>query len=167
MENIKRALWMIVRGSLFRMSFHNWYGWRRLLLEMFGAKLGKRVRVRPTALVEIPWNIELGDDVVIGDYAIIYSLGKITIGRASTISQYAHICAGTHDYTTRRFPLIKPPIAIGDEVWIAADAFVGPGVTIGDRAVVGARATVTNDVPADQVVTGPSAKILKRRVLED
>jgi putative colanic acid biosynthesis acetyltransferase WcaF len=167
MENIKRALWMIVRASLFRMSFHNWYGWRRLLLEMFGAKLGKRVRVRPTASVEIPWNLDIGDDVVIGDYAIIYSLGKITIGRASTISQYAHICAGTHDYTTRRFPLIKPPIVIGDEVWIAADAFVGPGVTIGDRAVVGARATVTNDVPSDQVVTGPAAKILKRRVLED
>jgi acetyltransferase-like isoleucine patch superfamily enzyme/glycosyltransferase involved in cell wall biosynthesis len=167
MENIKRALWMIVRGSLFRMSFHNWYGWRRLLLEMFGAKLGKGVRIRPTALVEIPWNLSVGDDVVIGDYAIIYSLGKITIGRASTISQYAHICAGTHDYTTRRFPLIKPPIVIGDEVWIAADAFVGPGVTVGDRAVVGARATVTNDVPCDQVVAGPNAKILKRRVLED
>jgi len=167
MENIKRALWMIVRGSLFRMSFHNWYGWRRLLLELFGAKLGKGVRVRPTALVEIPWNLSVGDDVVIGDYAIIYSLGKITIGRASTISQYAHICAGTHDYTTRRFPLLKPPIVIGEEVWIAADAFVGPGVTVGDRAVVGARATVVNDVPPDQVVAGPAAKILKRRILED
>jgi putative colanic acid biosynthesis acetyltransferase WcaF len=167
MENIKRALWMIVRASLFRMSFHNWYGWRRLLLEMFGAKLGKRVRVRPTASVEIPWNLDIGDDVVIGDYAIIYSLGKITIGRASTISQYAHICAGTHDYTTRRFPLLKPPIVIGEEVWIAADAFVGPGVTVGDRAVVGARATVVNDVPPDQVVAGPAAKILKRRILED
>ncbi len=167
MENIKRALWMIVGASLFRMTFHNWYGWRRLLLELFGAKLGKRVRVRPTAWVEIPWNLSVGDDVVIGDYAIIYSLGKITIGRASTISQYAHICAGTHDYTTRRFPLLKPPIVIGEEVWIAADAFIGPGITIGDRAVVGARATVVNDVPADQVVTGPAAKILKRRRLED
>jgi putative colanic acid biosynthesis acetyltransferase WcaF len=167
MENIKRALWMIVRAGLFRTSFHNWYGWRRLLLQLFGAQLGKGVRIRPTAFVEIPWNLIVGDDTVIGDYAIIYSLGKITIGRASTISQYAHLCAGTHDYTTRRFPLIKPPIVIGQEVWIAADAFVGPGVTIGDRAVVGARATVVSDVPADQVVTGPAAKILKQRVLED
>jgi acetyltransferase-like isoleucine patch superfamily enzyme len=56
---------------------------------------------------------------------------------------------------------------IGEEVWIAADAFIGPGITIGDRAVVGARATVVNDVPADQVVTGPAAKILKRRILQD
>ncbi len=78
MENIKRALWMIVRAGLFRPSFHNWYGWRRLLLQLFGAKLGKGVRIRPTAFVEIPWNLSVGDDVVIGDYAIIYSLGKIT-----------------------------------------------------------------------------------------
>jgi putative colanic acid biosynthesis acetyltransferase WcaF len=167
MENFKRALWMIVRATLFRLSFHNWYGWRRLLLELFGARLGKGVRIRPTALIEIPWNLEIGDNVVIGDYAILYSLGKITIGRAATISQYAHLCAGTHDYTSRRFPLLKPPIVIGEEVWIAADAFVGPGVTVGDRAVVGARATVVNDVPADQVIVGPGARIVKRRILQD
>jgi putative colanic acid biosynthesis acetyltransferase WcaF len=167
MEYIKRALWMIVRASLFRTSFHNWYGWRRLLLQLFGAKLGRNVRIRPTAFVEIPWNVELADDVVIGDYAIVYSLGKITIGRAATISQYAHLCAGTHDYTTRRFPLLKPPIVIGEEVWVAADAFIGPGVTVGDRAVVGARATVVKDVPPDQVVVGPNATIVKRRILND
>jgi putative colanic acid biosynthesis acetyltransferase WcaF len=167
MEYIKRALWMIVRACLFRTSFHNWYAWRNLLLRLFGARLGKRVRVRPTAMVEIPWNIDLADDVVIGDYAIIYSLGKITIGRSATISQYAHLCAGTHDYTTRRFPLLKPPITIGEEVWIAADAFIGPGVTVGDRAVVGARATVVKDVPADQVVVGPHAVIVKQRILKD
>jgi acetyltransferase-like isoleucine patch superfamily enzyme/glycosyltransferase involved in cell wall biosynthesis len=167
MEYIKRALWMIVRASLFRPSFHNWYGWRRLLLRLFGAKIGRGVRVRPTTFVEIPWNLEIGQDVVIGDYAIVYSLGKITIGRAATISQYAHLCAGTHDYTKRRFPLLKPPIVIGEESWIAADAFIGPGVTIGARAVVGARATVVKDVPADQVVVGPNATIVKRRILED
>jgi putative colanic acid biosynthesis acetyltransferase WcaF len=167
MENLKRALWMIVRASMFRPSFHNWYGWRRLLLRLFGAKLGKDVRVRPTAFVEIPLNIEMADHVVIGDYAIIYSLGKITIGRSSTISQYAHLCAGTHDYTKRQFPLLKPPIVIGEEVWIAADAFIGPGVTVGDRSVVGARATVVTDVPPDQVVVGPNAKIVKQRILQD
>jgi putative colanic acid biosynthesis acetyltransferase WcaF len=105
--------------------------------------------------------------VVIGDHAIVYSIGKITIGRATNISQYSHLCACTHDYTTRRFPLLSPPIVIGEEVWIAADAFIGPGVTVGDRAVVGARATVVKDVPSDQVVAGPDATIVKRRILED
>ncbi|MGA3066849.1 MAG: glycosyltransferase [Tepidisphaeraceae bacterium] len=167
MENLKRALWMFTRIVLFRPSFHNWYGWRRMVLVWFGAKLGKRVRIRPTAMVEIPWNLDIGDDVIIGDYAILYSLGTITIRRGAIISQYAHLCAGTHDYTTRHFPLIKPPIVVGEEAWIAADAFIGPGVTIGDRAVVGARATVVKDVPADQVVIGPAATFLKPRQLRD
>ena len=60
-----------------------------------------------------------GDDgTAVGDNAILYSLGKITIGRLSVISQYAHICAGTHDHTSRTFPLMTPPIKIGDEVWV-------------------------------------------------
>jgi putative colanic acid biosynthesis acetyltransferase WcaF len=167
MENFKRALWMVVRASLFRPSFHNWYAWRRFLLRSFGAKVGDGVRVRPTAAVEIPWNLELADNVIVGDYAILYSLGKITIGRATMISQYAHLCAGTHDYTSRKYPLLRPPIVVGEEAWIAADAFVGPGVTIGDRAVVGARATVMKDVAAEQVVVGPTAQAIKTRVLVD
>ena len=167
MENLKRVLWMLLRTALFRCSFHNWYGWRRLLLRLFGAKLGRDVRIRPTVLVEIPWNLDIGDDVDIGDHVILYSLGKITIGRGSIISQYAHLCAGTHDYTTRRFPLLRPPIVVGEDAWIAADAFIGPGVTVGDRAVVGARATVVKDVGPDQVVAGPAAAVLKTRVLRD
>jgi acetyltransferase-like isoleucine patch superfamily enzyme/glycosyltransferase involved in cell wall biosynthesis len=163
MENIKRAMWMLARTALFRPSFHNWYGYRRVLLKLFGAKLGKGVRIRPSAVIEIPWNLEIGDDVIIGDCAILYSLGTITIRRGAIISQYAHLCAGTHDYTKRSFPLLKPPIVIGEDAWIAADAFIGPGVTVGDRAVVGARATVVKNVPADQVVIGPAATFLKPR----
>jgi acetyltransferase-like isoleucine patch superfamily enzyme/glycosyltransferase involved in cell wall biosynthesis len=167
MENVKRATWMLVRTLFFRPSFHNWYGFRRWLLRLYGAKLGPTVRIRPTAIIEVPWNLELENDVIIGDYAILYSLGKITIRRGTVVSQYAHLCAGTHDYTSRKFPLLRPPIVIGQDVWVAADAFVGPGVTVGDRAVVGARATVMRDVPADQVVVGPIAVPLKTRVLHD
>jgi putative colanic acid biosynthesis acetyltransferase WcaF len=167
MENIKRALWMMVRGSLFRFSFHNWYAWRRLLLKLFGANLGRGVRIRPTTLVEIPWNLTIGDDAIIGDYAILYSLGHITIGARTTISQYAHLCAGTHDHKSHRFPLLKPPIVVGQDAWIAADAFIAPGVTVGDRAVVGARATVVRDVPPDQIVVGPAATAIKERIFQD
>ena len=87
----------------------------------------------------------------------------LKIGRLATISQYAHLCAGTHDYTDPRFPLLRPPITIGDEVWICADAFVGPDVTVGDRSIVGARATVMKDVPSDQIVAGNPAQLVKTR----
>lgn len=165
MEKIARVLWMVAGALLFRSSFHNWYAWRRVLLRCFGARIGRNVRIRPTARIEIPWNLEIGDNSTIGDHVILYSLGKIRIGQLATISQYAHLCAGTHDYTVRSFPLLRPPIVIGDEVWVAADAFVHPGVTIGDRSIVGARATVVRDVPPDQIVAGNPARFIKSRVL--
>ena len=162
-EKVKRALWMTARATLFRTSFHNWYGWRRLILRAFGARLGRNVRIRPTANVEIPWNLQIGDDSVVGDHAILYSLGPISIGRRVVISQYAHLCAGTHDYTAPDFPLLRPPITVDDGAWIAADAFVGPGVTVGTRAIVGARATVMRDVSPNQIVAGNPASPIKVR----
>ena len=115
----------------------------------------------------MPWNLQLGDGAVVGDAVVLYCLARISIGRHSTVSQYSHLCAGTHDYTRRSFPLVTLPVAVGDEVWIATDAFVGPGVSIGDRSVVGARSTVLKDVPPDVVVGGNPAKVIKPRQLFD
>lgn len=166
-ENVKRVVWMFTQATLFRYSFHSAYRFRRALLRCFGAKVGRGVLVRPTVRVEIPWNLEIGDDSALGDFAIVYSLGRVTIGRLTIVSQYAHLCAGTHDHTRRTFPLIRAPITLGDDVWVAADAFVGPGVTVGDRSIVAARATVVKDVPPDQVVGGNPARFIKRRELRD
>ena len=85
------------------------------------------------------------------------------VGRFVTISQYAHLCAGTHDTHTRRMELLRPPIVIGDVVWVAADAFVGPGVTIGDRTILGARASAFHDLPAGVVAVGNPARGIKKR----
>ena len=166
-QKVMRTLWMFAQALLFRWSFHNWYGWRRFLLRCFGAKVGVAVRVRPTVRIEIPWNVTLDDGCIVGDFAILYSLGTIHIGQRTIISQYAHLCAGSHDYTSRKFPLTTPPIRIGEDCWIAADVFVGPGVTVGDRSVVGARSTVTKTIPADVVAVGSPAKVVKQRVLND
>lgn len=164
---VLRVLWSFVQGTVFRWSFHNWYGWRRGLLRCFGARVGDAVSVRPTVRIEMPWNLHLAEGAVVGDFVVLYCLATISIGRRSTISQYSHLCAGTHDYTRRSFPLVTQPITVGDEVWIATDAFIGPGVKVGDRSVVGARATVLKDVPPDVVVGGNPAKVLKTRQLLD
>jgi putative colanic acid biosynthesis acetyltransferase WcaF len=162
-QNMIRVMWMIVSALFFRTSFHNWYGWRRMLLRMFGAKIGHDVRIRPTVKIEIPWNLDIDDGSIVGDHAILYSLGKITLGKRVIISQYAHLCAGTHDYRYKAFPLVRPPITIGDEAWIAADAFVGPGVTMGRRAVLGARASAFRDIGAEMIAAGNPAREIKRR----
>ena len=166
-QKLARAMWMLVRAFLFRTSFHNWYGWRRMLLRTFGAKVGRNVRVRPTVKVEIPWNLRLADGCAIGDDAILYSLGEITIGRNVVISQLAHLCAGTHDYRRGDFPLVRLPITVGDGCWIAADTFIGPGVTIGSGTVVGARSSVFKDLPANVVAVGNPAYAIKARLTND
>ncbi len=164
-EKVGRALWMLVGRTLFRWSFHNWYGYRSMLLRCFGARIGKGVAVRPTVRIEVPWMVDLEDEVTIGDFAILYSLGRISIGARTIVSQYAHLCAGTHDYTDHTFRLIRSPITIGRDVWIGADAFVGPGVRVGDLSVLGARSSAYKDLDAEAVHVGNPARAIKRREL--
>jgi len=166
-EKIGRALWMLLGRPAFRVTFHNWDRPRRAILRLFGAKVGPGVRIRPTARIEIPWNIDLRDGCVIGDYAILYSLGTITVGERAIVSQYAHLCAGTHDFTKRTFPLLRPSIEISAEAWIGADAFVGPGVTVGRLAVLGARASAYKDLEPGMIHIGNPAKPIKKRELQD
>lgn len=164
-EKLGRAIWMLMGRPIFRMSFHNWYGFRAWLLRLFGATIGQRVAVRPTVHIEVPWMIEIDDDVMVGDFAILYSLGRIRIGKRSIISQYAHLCAGTHDYADHTFKLLRTPVTIGDDVWIGADAFIGPGVTVGSLSVVGARSSTYKDLPPRQVCVGNPARPIKERIL--
>jgi len=162
-EKAVRAVWMVVRAALFRTSWHNWYAYRRWLLRLFGAKLGRRVNIRPSVHIEIPWLLEMDDYATVGDHAIIYNLGRIRIGRRVTVSQYAHLCAGSHDFTRPDFPLLRPPITVEDDAWIAADAFVGPGVTVGEGAILGARASAFKDLEPWTIYAGNPAKPVRPR----
>lgn len=163
---LARAFWMLFGSKLFRFSFHNWYRYRRVLLRLFGAKVGANVVIRPSVHIEIPWTLTIEDGASIGDRAIIYGLGQIHIGKRAIISQYAHLCAGTHDYTDHTFKLIRTPVNIGDDCWIGTDAFIGPGVTIGALSVVGARSSVYKNLPPGKVAVGNPAKVIKDRELK-
>jgi putative colanic acid biosynthesis acetyltransferase WcaF len=138
-EIVRRVLWTFAQ-LFFRLSPRTCFGWRRFLLRCFGARIGRSVHVYPSATIYFHWNLEAGDQSAIGEGALIYNLGRVTLGARVVISHGAHVCAGTHDHTKSDFPLLRPPITIDQDAWICADAFVGPGVTIGEGAVVGARA---------------------------
>lgn len=157
-----RVLWGLAH-PLFAYSPRLCWGWRAMLLRGFGARIGRDVQIFPSVRVTIPWNLAIGDETAVGDRAILYALGPIRIGRQVTISQNAHLCAGSHDYEGPDMALLKPPIVIGDASWICADAFVGPGVTIARRCVVGARAVVVKDVASDLIVAGNPARPIRKR----
>lgn len=159
---IGRLLWDLAH-PLFALSPRPMWGWRRLLLRLFGARIGRDVRINPSARVTIPWNLTIGDEVGVGDRVILYALGPVNIGARATVSQGAHLCAGSHDFRDPAMGLTKLPISIGEETWICADAFVGPGVIVGPRAVVGARAVAMKDVAAGAVVAGNPAREIGKR----
>jgi putative colanic acid biosynthesis acetyltransferase WcaF len=157
-----RLLWELVR-PLFAWSPRPLWGWRRMLLRLFGARIGCEVRICPSVLITIPWNLTIGDQSAVGDRAILYALGPITLAERVTVSQGAHLCAGTHDYRDPSMPLLKPPIVIERDAWICAEAFVGPRVRVGVRAIVGARCVVTKDVEPGAIVIGNPARLLRQR----
>jgi putative colanic acid biosynthesis acetyltransferase WcaF len=157
-----RALWAVVQ-VFFRFSPRLFWGWRRGLLRLFGARIGREVHLHPSVRVTIPWNLDIGDFAAVGDDVRLYNLGLVTIGAKATVSQGAHLCAGTHDYANPALPLVKAPLRVGEGAWICADAFVGPDVTVGDFAIVAARAVAVKDVPAWTIVAGNPARHIRDR----
>lgn len=164
-ELFRRVLWGLTI-PLFRFSPRTFFGWRRFLLRLFGANIGEQVHIYNSACIYIPWNLEIGSQSSIGEQAYIYNLGRITIGNKTTISHRAHLCAGTHDFTNSTLPLIKLPIFISDQVWLCADSFISPGITVGEGAIVGARAVVTKDVAPWSIVAGNPAVTIKERKMK-
>jgi putative colanic acid biosynthesis acetyltransferase WcaF len=130
------------------------------MLRAFGAKIGREVHVHSSVRIIMPKNLTLGDYTAVGDRVLLYALGQIDIGANTTISQNAHLCAGSHDYRSASMPLLKPPISIGDGAWICADAFIGPDVRVGALAIVGARAVVVKDVASNTIVAGNPARAI-------
>ena len=159
-------LWWMTDFFFFKLSPQVLYGWRRFLLRLFGAKIGKNVIIRPNVTITYPWKVSIGDNSWIGDNVELYSLGEIEIGSNVVISQKSYLCAASHDYDKEDFPIWAKKITIEDECWLATDVYVAPGVTVGRGTVVGARSSVFKDLPAGKVCVGSPAKIIKDRINE-
>lgn len=166
-NRIMRVLWGVAYVVLFRCSPKPLHFWRNWVLRAFGAKLHPSARVYPRARIWAPWRLEMGATACIADDVDVYNVGGVTIGANSTVSQYSYLCGATHDFELKAHPLVPKPIVIGHSVWVAADVFVAPGVTIADGTVVGARSSVFSNLPAWVVAMGSPAKAIKPRVIRD
>lgn len=165
---LRRLAWEVVWLLAFRPT-PRWAlnGWRRFLLQSFGAKVGAGCRIAPSCRVWAPWNLTMGEFSALGDDVDCYSMDRITIGSKVAVSQRTFLCAGTHDFRSLTRPLVTGPILIEDHVWIAAEAMVHPNVVIGEGTVIGARSVVLEDMPAWSVCAGHPCRKIKDRVLRD
>lgn len=165
-EHLLRLIWQVVWLVLFRPVPRHLSAWHRMLLRLFGARVGRGAVIHPSVRVHFPWTLDLGPHAIIGDRVRLYSLASIRIGAHTAVSQDSHLCAGTHDYTDPRMPLVRLPIVVGASCWICADVFVGPGVTIGDGSVVGARSVVVKDLPPATVCAGNPCRPIRPRIMK-
>lgn len=163
----KRILWIAVNCSIFRLAALR-IGWkiRRYLLLLFGAKIDKDAYIYESCKIYAPWLLIVGR-ACIGPNTQLYNKSLICIGDDSVVSQGTFLCSASHDISSAMLPLKTAPIIIKDKVWVASEAFVGMGVTIGEGAVVGARAAVFKDVEPWTVVGGNPAKFIKKRIIQD
>ena len=166
-NKIGRLIWNIIFPILFRpFGSRLFKKWRVLVLKCFGAKIEWSSHIYSSVKIWAPWNLEIGAYSSLGPQVDCYNQGEISIGDNTVISQKTYLCASSHDYTKKDFPLVLKPIIIGHGVWIAADAFIGPNVSVGNNSIVAARGVVIKNVEENSIVGGNPAKFIKTRKIE-
>ncbi len=167
---LQHKLYRVVWGGawllLFRFSPRPLRRWRRFLLELFGASIDRSANIYPGVRVWAPWRLKVGAHTGIADGVFLYSQDWIIIGARTVISQGCYVCTGTHDYTQVGMPLVTKVVTIGDDVWLAANTFVHPGVKVGRGAVIGACSVITKDVPEWMVCVGNPCVPIKQRIMK-
>ena len=157
------ASWYLLKCVFFLSPLPWPSAWRSILLRWFGAKVGRRVYWKPRVNVHFPWKLTVGDYCWVGEEVCIYNFEPVTIGSHCCLSQRALLCAGNHDYRRPDMAYRNAPITLANGVWIGAQSFVGPGISIGTDAVVAAASVVTRDLPVGMVCQGNPCVPIRRR----
>jgi putative colanic acid biosynthesis acetyltransferase WcaF len=159
------ALWLLVQWALVS-SWIPGSAHRRWLLRAFGARVGRGVQIKPGVRVKFPWRLEIGDHSWIGEDVWIDNLAPVAIASDCCISQRAYLCTGSHDWSRPTFDLIVHPIEIKQAAWVAACSIVGPGVTVGEGAVLGLGSVATRDLDGWTIYAGTPAQPIRKRKVE-
>lgn len=163
----RQLVWRLINATLFRMLALPCLRTARVaLLRLFGAQIDSTANVYASCRIWAPWLLRVGRYSCLAPHTDIYNKAPVTIGDNTVVSQRTMLCTASHDISQSTHPLITAPIMVGNSVWIAAECFVGMGVTIGEGAVVGARGCVFKDVEPWMVVGGNPAKVIKRREIK-
>lgn len=164
---LKEVLWYFIGLPLLRSSLIPSSSFRRWLLRLFGAKIGVGVYIKPGVRVKFPWYLEVRDHSWLGEDLWVDNLAQVTIGPHACVSQGAYLCTGNHDWASSNMKLFRRPIVCGLGSWVGARSLVGPGVTIGEGAVLTAGSVASKSIPAFEIHGGNPASFVRHRLLRD
>jgi putative colanic acid biosynthesis acetyltransferase WcaF len=160
------AAWFFCGLPLLRSPLISSSTFRRWLLRLFGAKIGRRVHIKPGLRVKFPWYLDVGDHTWLGEDLWIDNLAQVTIGPHCCISQGVYLCTGNHDWSAPNMKLFRQPIRCEQGSWVGAKSIICPGVTVGPGAIAAAGSVITKDIPGMEVHAGNPAKFVRRRGLK-
>lgn len=169
-DKIKNLFWTYINMTLFRFTPSHFKIFRKFrvgLLKMFGAKLDWTVSIHPTAKIDYPWNLSMGNKSSLGENSWVYAMDSISIGEKTCIGKEVYLLTGSHNISSLTFDLVTKPIAIGDNIWIATGAMIMPGIIVNDFSVVAAGSVVIKNVECQSIVGGNPARFIKNRFLID
>ena len=159
----KEGTWLVVSLLLFRLCPFSFSALKRMVLRVYGAKIGCGVTIKPQVKITFPWKLEVGNYVWLGEECWLFNLDKIIIASNVCVSQRAFLCTGSHNYKLRTFDLITKPIILGEGSWIGAGAWVGPGVNVGVQAVLTAGSVANGNLESFGVYRGNPAVFTRKR----
>jgi putative colanic acid biosynthesis acetyltransferase WcaF len=157
------ALWYAIKCLVFLSALPYPSCFKCALLRLFGARVGRGIVLKPRVNIHFPWKLAIGDFAWIGEETFILNFEPVTVGSHCCVSQRAFLCTGNHDYRQQHMPFRNRPISLGDGAWVGAQAFIGPGVTIGTEAVVTAGSVATRNLPPEMICSGNPCCPLRHR----
>jgi putative colanic acid biosynthesis acetyltransferase WcaF len=164
MQRLARLMWLVCWSIFYRLSPRPFHSWSAILLRLFGAEIGPNCHFYPTSRVWAPWNLICEDQVTAGDDAEIYNPAPVRLDSHVILSQNSYLCGASHDFDSPAFPLLAYAMEVGRYAWICARACVGPGVKVGEGAVLGLASVATRDLEPWGVYAGaPAVKVKERK----
>lgn len=160
-----QACWYVLNSTLLKSGIPGSF-WRRALLRIFGAQIGKKVVLKPRIHIKYPWKLRIGDYTWIGEYVWIDNLEIVNIGKHCCVSQGAMLLCGNHNYKSPSFDLITQKIQLEDGVWIGAKALVAPGVICSSHSILTAGSIATKNLDAYGIYSGNPAIKVRERAFE-
>ena len=157
-----KCIWDFFGKPLLSCSFPGTY-WRKFILRIFGAKIGKGGKIKTNIKISEPWNLSIGENCWIGENVWIDNLDLVEIGNRVCISQGVYLCTGNHNYKKDLFDLILKKIVIEDDCWIAAKSIIAPGAVLKRGSVTSLGTVVSGILQEDGIYKGNPAKILKSK----
>jgi putative colanic acid biosynthesis acetyltransferase WcaF len=158
------VIWYFISLFIFQSYFFPFYKFKKRILILFGANVGKNLVIKPNVIIKYPWNLVIGNNVWIGENAWIDNLDIVTIHDSVCISQSVYLLTGNHNYKSINFDLITKPIVIHNGAWIGAKAVVCPGVIVHSNAIVTVGSILTKNAKPNKVYTGNPAVAFKDRI---